>query len=88
MVKKKGFLLAEACVALFIAAISVEVLFYCLGQTKTAQLSVEQRLERAYAWHVLQTTDRRAIRVRNHVYHLNGSKQIQDSETGIKYEVH
>ncbi|MCI1290240.1 MAG: hypothetical protein LKG31_01430 [Lactobacillus sp.] len=88
MVKKKGFLLAEACVALFIAAVSVEVLFYCLGQTKVARQGVEQRLERAYAWHVLHKTDRSTIKVRNHVYQLHGNKQIQDAETGIDYAVH
>lgn len=88
MVKKKGFLLAEACVALLIAAVSVEVLFYCLGQTKTARQSVEQRLERAYAWHILRETDRSTIRVRDHVYQLHGNKQVQDTETGTSYEVH
>lgn len=88
MVKKKGFLLAEACIALLIAAISVEVMFLCMGQTKTARQSVEHRLERAYAWHVLQNSDRNTIRVRDHIYRLRGSKQIQDTETGNNYEVH
>lgn len=87
MIKKKGFLLAEACVALIIAAVSVEVLFFCVGQTKTVRQAVEARLERAYAWHVLKTTSRRTITVRDQSYRLKGNKKLQNPETGKIYEI-
>lgn len=81
-----AFLLAEACIALFIVLLASQVLFYCIGQAKSAQRQVERRADRAYASYILRRTDLSTIQAHGHVYRLAGQK-IADLTEGRTYEV-
>lgn len=78
MCKARGFLIAEACVALLIAVLSISTLYYCVAQTKQAQITVENRLARSYAQHVFRHSSQTKLQVRGQIYRKAGTNAIPE----------
>lgn len=87
MSKQRGFLLLEASIALVLASLAVTLLFYTFGQTKKVENRVECRVDRAYAWHVFNTTSNDELIVHNRHYKKTSGKKVIDKTTGKTYEI-
>lgn len=87
MIKQKAFLLLESSISLFLACLGVTLLFYTLGQTKKIDQNVERRIDRAYAWNVLNKTNKTKIIVHDHLYEKASDKKVIDKTLGKIYDV-
>lgn len=87
MSKQRGFLLLEASIALVLASLAVILLFYTFGQTNKIEDKIERRVDRAYAWHIFNTTSSDEIIVHDHHYQKSSGKKVIDKTTEKTYEV-
>lgn len=87
MIRKKGFLLLESSVSLVLACLGVALLFYTLGQTKKIDQNIERRIDRAYARHVFNETNKTRLIVHDHIYEKAVGKKVIDKNLGKTYDV-
>lgn len=66
--KLKGFLLAESCIALMIAALCLTMINICVGQSQKVEKQLEKKSDQAYAEKMIKDHNLEQIMVHDHIY--------------------
>lgn len=79
--------MAESMTALVITFLGITVMALIFGQSRALEQKMELKVDRVYAWHVMNRCKLTKILVHDHLYQLTGNKEIYDTKDNKTYKI-
>lgn len=87
MSRQKGFLAAESLIGLTIAILGVMIMALVLSGARQTEKTIEQKVDRTYAWHAMTKNNLQEIEVHSRIYRLVNKDLVYDTVAKKEYKI-